>query len=90
MNTSREVVTDIGSGSLTPKITFPAWLTSDEREDDSDPSGDIEAKEAAEKYHEFQEQAEKGKLVDLRDIINTQDLRRLDVHSEIRRYDLNV
>ena len=53
----------------------------------------IKAEEAAEKYHEFQEQAEKGNLANLRDIINAQEdlhLRRLDVHSEGWRYDLNV
>lgn len=60
MNPSREVVTGIESGSSTLRITFPAWLTGDEREDDSDPSEGIEAEEAAEKYHELQEQAEKG------------------------------
>jgi hypothetical protein len=93
MNSSREVVTGIVWGSSTLRITFPVWLTGDEREDDSDPSEDIEAEEAAEKYHELQEQAEKGKLVNLRDVINAQEdlhLRRLDVHSEGWRYDLNV
>jgi nitrate reductase (NAD(P)H) len=53
----------------------------------------IEAEEAAEKYHEFREQAEKGKLANLRDVINAQEdlhLRRLDVHSEGWKYDLNV
>ncbi|PMD57556.1 uncharacterized protein K444DRAFT_30181 [Hyaloscypha bicolor E] len=93
MSPSREVVTGIESGSSTLRITFPVWLTGDEREDDSDPSEDIDVEEAAEKYHELQEQAEKGKLVNLRDVINAQEdlhLRRLDIHSEGWRYDLNV
>lgn len=87
------MVTGIESGSSTLRITFPVWLTGDEREDDSDPSEDIDVEEAAEKYHELQEQAEKGKLVNLRDVINAQEdlhLRRLDIHSEGWRYDLNV
>lgn len=53
----------------------------------------IEAEEAAEKYHEFQEQAEKGNLANLRDVINAQEdlhLRSLNVHSEGWRYDLSV
>jgi nitrate reductase (NAD(P)H) len=86
MSPSREVVTGIESGSSTLRITFPVWLTGDERED-------IDVEEAAEKYHELQEQAEKGKLVNLRDVINAQEdlhLRRLDIHSEGWRYDLNV
>ena len=65
----------------------------DEREDDSDPSEDIEAEQAAEKYHAFQDEAEEGKLVNFRDIINAQEdlhLRRPDVHSEGWRYVLNA
>jgi len=65
----------------------------DEREDDSDPSEDIEAEIAAEKYHEFWDEAEEGKLVSFRDIINAQEdlhLRRPDVHSEGWRYVLNA
>ena len=40
MDPSREVVTGIESGSSTLRITFPAWLTGDEREENSDPSED--------------------------------------------------
>lgn len=65
----------------------------DEREEDSDPSEDVEAEKAAERYHEFREQADEGHLVNFRDVINAQEdfhLRRPEVHSRGWRYVLNA
>ncbi|KAH7333373.1 hypothetical protein BKA65DRAFT_596924 [Rhexocercosporidium sp. MPI-PUGE-AT-0058] len=64
----------------------------DERED-SNLHDEIETEEAAEKYAEFRDEVQEGKLVNFRDVINAQEdfhLRRPGVHSEGWRYVLNV
>jgi nitrate reductase (NAD(P)H) len=64
----------------------------DEREEESDPSEDMEVEKAEEKYDEFRHEARDEKLVNFRDIISVQkDLHlRSDVHSEGWRYVLNA
>ena len=65
----------------------------DEHWEDHDANKVIETGKATEKYHEFQEKIEGGKLMNFRDVVNAQEdfhLRRPDVHSNGWRFVLNT